>query len=368
VGAESYSNVYGPEGKIHNRGPAVTLALQPVALVDGLHLDGELAGTRYGPWVSGRPTELLIAAPWVRLAYLERLGPVRVTASVSQHTVLTQYQNSENSALVFTQIGASASTALRKRYESLTHLVKPALRFAGLPIVNTQGGQVDTTLDERLGAEKFEQVEVELAQAWYRSRTTSEAAHLNIRQPFDIEGGRPLATHFELGWNVAGWMRTSFSTAVDFRRDAYKVQELNANVDIPMGPLGFNGRYSRWSPDSERFVRSVYQLAGFVALPTDPAELDAWETRWVHQVAINTRLYLGNLKLWAGLIALLPLPDQAGAPNPVNALRPFVSVYTLRADYASECKCWGLSANASIPGQNPEDFRISLQIYLGSAP
>jgi hypothetical protein len=360
-----YSNVDGREAGIAHRGPHVQLSLLPWRLAEGLHLEADLSWVRYGAWTDARPPDLVMAGGRTGVAYLNRLGPVRLQAGAYLDALWLESAGAEPDAHIMAAVDAAASIRLAKAWDTTAHVVEPRLVYRALPWESSapSGPPVDPRLDRA----QLHQLAVELDQSlWRTDKASRRLARLVLSQPIDLATGDLLHTrvHLDAG---GGGVKVSAWADIDLPA-RFSTEEVGTQVHARWGPLSAAGEWARWSPRADRFRRTLYELGAADPEKSDQAQLS--DKAWVHMLRATAGLDLGSIRASYAADYLLPIeevdcetPDQ---PDECMGERvPGFTRHEVSISYRSPCDCWGVTATLSIPAADPSLMRAGVSFDIG---
>ena len=395
-----YSNLGGAERGTLHRGPYFGLQSGVLPLGLGLAADAGLAFVRYGTWSGARPHNSLFPTdPQVAtqhmlgatagLSFNRPLGPVNLAARAGADSVFVNTaetgRNFIDTALV---LGADADVRLAGRHGDTLHVIQPRLAYRSLaghwaPTPDADAS-IARALDERLERRVGHQAMLVLHQSlWQGAPATQRVGSLDVGQPWDLVTGAMLQPWAELKWGTLEFGNGALWTSLDPRNPG-KVPELAASWAYSLAAVGINAAYERFSPDADRFQRSMYELAAPrlppVPTPPPPAPGVPVDSLWSHVARLGASLRVGGvLDASYGATVQLPRPGQRGGePACLNSLdlgkspRPLapnvcVTQHAVNLRYTSPCDCWGLSAMFSaIPQERlPNGLRFQLFFDVG---
>lgn len=361
---ESYLNWRGPELHVPHRGPAARLTMLPLApapdFLPSLYLDADASFTRLGSWDPADPAFLQVAAGQLGVAWRDSFGGLNIDVEGRAHGTWTwlPWEGTERGiGTAFAHVRASASTVWARRFGALVHTINPRLLYHVVPVVESNSPSLATFLrggaDEHLDAGPFHQMMVSLDQALWSSRG-ARVADLRLGLPFDLETNELAPLQASVAWRAPYIGTGSAWLGVAFHRPQEPVEEIGAQMSLPIGPVAISGTYFRFAPSAERFNRGIYALFGTSDEPADPAA-------WVH--ALSPSLWVRTERFTVGYsaIILLPLPGEMET----DPARPFLSQNVLFSSYQSACDCWQIGLRCTMPGYGTEQEileRLKVQV------
>ena len=357
------SNFFGPERSSAHRGPHLAYRVLPLALGSDLHAEGAASFSRYGSWSRDGRQPLILAQMDSALSWNKALGPLRTHARLSGHGLWADTDRGPHRGLSFVQTEVELSSPLgRALNNDGLHLLRPFLRYRGLPAHSRVGLKPEVSdallIEESLEVHRFHQLQFGVAQKlrWGRRREIE----ISVAQPVDLETLSLMAGRLEAG---VRWSNFSF------RGDAFvlptttgtALQAITLDAATRFWLLSLNASYTRWSPNTERFVRNIYELAGSTRVLSSSGST-ANDALWVHSA--RGGLSLGNRRARLGYKTVFLLPLPGGQDNALNEDRPSFTRHLFTASYQSPCECWGIKTVVDVPGDDPSDFRLQISLSV----
>jgi hypothetical protein len=343
-------------------GPYLRATLVPLSLAGGLSVSGDASFDRYGGWSTASdaaPTAVLLrAAPGLMFAHA--LGPVALSAQGSFDAAwLTHGSGLESPTRSLAVVAnAQASTTLARRFGTVLHAVVPRLEYRALPwrdgpALETGAGyqtsQLSGTqpvpfsfLDERLRRDQT--VEQAAIGVWQELSTgagtaLNRVATLDISQPYDLSNREllPMRAAASVGHPAWGSFAAEASVylpgigrpgqdLVGQSRDR-ALRELTVGVGSPpTWPVTLSVDYRRYTPETSRFLRSIYQLEAPLITP----QSSTWRSYVTPSVALILRPTL-TLRYTAPYDLAVPGATTTG-----------IAQHIFEVLYHSPCDCWDL--------------------------
>lgn len=356
-------------------GPFWRSSLTPLSLGGGFSISGDVSFDRYGAWSTASnpestpdepvpavrlvaPTAVLLrGAPG--LAFSRALGPVALSAHGSFDAAWLTHGNGLESATrsLAVTTDAQASMMLARRFGAVVHALVPRLEYRGLPW--RDGPALETAnsiayqtaadkripvsfLDERLRRDDtVEQAAVGLWQELSTGGGTSltRVATLDISQPFDLERRELLPLRVVAAAAHPAWGSLYSEAAVslpglnkpgqwraDRNRDRALREVIVGAASPPQWPVTVGVEYRRYTPETSRFVRTIYQLEAALDAPSTLA----WKSFVSPSItfALRPRFSLSYSAPYE-----LPVPGSTTSG---------IQSHNLTMLYHSPCDCWDL--------------------------
>lgn len=351
---QALSNAGPEELRLPQRGPALGLRLLPTALAPGLHVDASGHFTRYGAYHPDAPPTLMSGGAQLGLRYAKQLGPVRLAARAGVDGMGAEAGDRSRAWSTAVHVDARASTTLARRFGQWLHTLEPTLRYQSIPW--RARDLPGTALAPRNDRPVFHQVAGGISQGLWRvtpGGEVRELARLTLTQPLDATTGQLLESTINLEWTMNPFGQGHLRAGIAPTQTNFPVRALAAGWRWSSRWAGLNAFYTRWSPQAERFRRSLYAIAG-----PYPAQLR--NDGWVHALrgGVSVR-WPDVLKLRYSTALLLPTPS---APERLR-----VNEHAFDISYTSQCACWDIGVRVVVPtaaGQ-PVNIRL-LNLNIGS--
>ncbi len=400
--AGNVRNLDPAEYRAPQHGPDALLRLEPFPLGGGVMAEGEVSFDRFGAFTSASPAvspALFVTRAAPALAYASGLGPVALRARAAFDGAVLSGDGgiTDPTEALAAVADADASLSLARRFGDYLHVVTPRLSYRAIP---WRSGPALSTLtyrkssatgealvsisdlDELLRRDAVEhQGMITLVQDLYAGagRTVTRIARLELSQPADLRTGSLLPLRVAASVSRPTWGSASMEADLYLpgigathppaavggviQPDRERVlRDLVAGVaSPPIGPLTLALSYNRFSPESSRLLRTIYELEA----PLDRRVPGAGWANYLGFAAagrLPPRLVLSYSSEY-----YLRYPGQLPNSALPEAEQPGFTQHRVQLDYHSPCDCWDVRflfvfPRVTVKGQNP--FQMSFLISV----
>lgn len=383
-GQTTQSNTEGGETGTLHRGPHFELRMPSVALGSGLHVGAGATATRYGSWFrrffsseSPEQPEQWVYRTYSTLSLYDGWGPFAFRAGATLDGIVSDVNSLDRNpsephgepfdtrprqALSLFST-AAAELPLRGQFGPWTHTMTPRLALQAIPWTSkriTAAAGLDPYLEREVFAQGLAGLDQELHFKGVRR------LRLLVEQPIDLKTRERLQLRGRMTVTPARWTSLSFRTQYAPRAED-PFREVGATLRA--GYRGLQGQlnYQRFFPDSERFTRTVYQLAGVPAFtPIDPENPGSEQSLGAGASFSNETLTFSY-----GANRLFRRPGGNNNSNSIPGSgdgRPYWTNQTAGIQYRSPCKCWGVGLNMvlqRIPNEDRWQRRFNFMFQIG---
>lgn len=372
------SNVYGAEANTLHRLPAVSVYWPRPLHWGPLSVDVAASMSRYGPWRAATDAAASSAARQVVSGltisgnYHQQLGFLHLRGTAVADSLWVGTAGSETFLNVAPLADAEASFVLARAYPGTLHSISPYVRARALIQPRTLGpslaGAASLELDERLQRRGARQLQLGLRQNWWRGSSDSmqPIAALEVAVPIDMKGRQLLQPWLTLSLNDAVFGQLNAQMSIDPQQLRQRglsaaMRELSVAYTYSLSGWQMGAAYNRLSPNADRFLRSLYELAG----PRLPQQ----NSPWVHSLRLHANVQIRQRAQLAYAVGMqLPLPQTADGGNAASCRGKgmlgrgaCITSHAVSLGYESACRCWHVDGIISAA---PQDFWHTFRFML----